>query len=244
LIDALPSGTGIAVLNHDDPYVRRFNDIRQGNAITFGLSAGADFRAEDVELLDTGSRFRVAGQQFESPLLGRHGVRNVLAGIAVAHTFGIPPSKLVSAVASLSPGKMRGERLVHNGITIFNDCYNSNPDAARAMLEVLSETPAMRRIAVLGEMLELGSWSERLHAEVGQYAAKIGISALIGIHGSAHHMTDAAIAAGLDRSAVYFFEDPGNAGSLLREIAQPGDAILFKGSRGTRVEKALEEFLK
>jgi UDP-N-acetylmuramoyl-tripeptide--D-alanyl-D-alanine ligase len=112
------------------------------------------------------------------------------------------------------------------------------------MLEVLQETPAQRHIAVLGEMLELGRWSEPLHRDVGRYAVECGISVLIGIRGAASYMADAAIKAGHAQNAAYFFDDPADAGVLLREIARPGDAILFKGSRGTRVEKALEEFLK
>jgi UDP-N-acetylmuramoyl-tripeptide--D-alanyl-D-alanine ligase len=224
--------------------VRHFNDARAGLSITFGLSEGSDIRARDIELLETGARFRVGSTEFDSPLAGRHGIRNVLAGIAVAHILGIQAPQLQDAIRALTPGKMRGERISQNGIKIINDCYNSNPDAARAMLEVLKETPANRHIAVLGEMLELGSWSESLHRNVGRYATESGAAILVGIHGAARHMVDAAVDAGLPKDAAYFFEDPADAGVLLRDIAQPGDAILFKGSRGTRVEKALEEFLK
>ena len=244
LIDALPEKGGIAVLNNDDERVRHFNDGRKGEVITFGIGEGAGIRAEDVELLETGVRFRVGKAIFRSSLLGRHGIRNILAGIAVADAFGIQASELEDAVRSLAPGQMRGERIAHNGITIFNDCYNSNPDAARAMLEVLRETPGARHIAVLGEMLELGRWSEPLHRDVGRYAAEYGISVLVGIRGAARSMIDAAMEAGLAKDAAYFFEDPIDAGALVRKIAQPGDIILFKGSRGTRVERALEEFLK
>jgi len=244
LIDALPEEGGIAVLNNDDELVRHFNDGREGEAISFGIGEGARVRAEDVVLLDTGVRFRVGKALFSSSLLGRHGVRNILAGIAVAEAFGIQTADLEDSVKSLTPGKMRGERIVHNGITIFNDCYNSNPDAARAMLEVLRETNAERHIAVLGEMLELGSWSEPLHSEIGRYAAAYGIAVLVGIRGAARAMVDAAVESGLARDAAYFFEDPVDAGILVRKIAKPGDVILFKGSRGTRVEKALEEFIK
>jgi UDP-N-acetylmuramoyl-tripeptide--D-alanyl-D-alanine ligase len=244
LIDALPDRTGVAVLNNDDEYVRHFNDARAGLSITFGLSEGSDIRARDIELIETGARFRVGSTEFDSPLAGRHGIRNVLAGIAVAHILGIQAPQLHDAIRTLTPGKMRGERISHNGIKIINDCYNSNPDAARAMLEVLKETPANRHIAVLGEMLELGSWSESLHRNVGRYAAESGAAILVGIHGAARHMVDAAVDAGLPKDTAYFFEDPADAGVLLRRIAQPGDAVLFKGSRGTRVEKALEEFLK
>jgi UDP-N-acetylmuramoyl-tripeptide--D-alanyl-D-alanine ligase len=146
-------------------------------------------------------------------------------------------------VALLKPGRMRGERSTHRGILILNDCYNSNPDAARAMIDVLRDTPAQRRVAVLGEMLELGRWSEVLHRDVGRYAAECGMSVLVGIRGAAKTMVDAAVKAGLSETAAYFFETPESAGEHLREIARDGDAILFKGSRGTRVEKALERFV-
>lgn len=243
LIEALPID-GIAILNADDERVRRFADVHPGRTITFGISEGAEVRAEDVEIMETGVRFRVGPAQFESSLHGRHGVRNILAGIAVSQVLGIEPLQLRESVQSLAPGKMRGERLNYKGIKIFNDCYNSNPDAARAMLEVLRETPAQRHIAVLGEMLELGDWAEALHRDVGRYAAECGMSVLIGIRGAARHMVDAAVDAGQAKEAAYFFEDPVEAGALLRQIAKPGDAILFKGSRGTRVERALDEFLK
>ena len=111
------------------------------------------------------------------------------------------------------------------------------------MLEVLRDTPARRRIAVLGEMLELGRWAEPLHRDVGNYAAVCGLDVLVGIRGAACHMVDAVKRAGLTADAAFFFDDPAEAGRLLRTLAQPGDAILFKGSRGVHVERALEEFL-
>jgi UDP-N-acetylmuramoyl-tripeptide--D-alanyl-D-alanine ligase len=151
---------------------------------------------------------------------------------------------LTGVVEELRPGKMRGERLNHNGILIFNDCYNSNPDAVRAMIDVLRDTPARRRIAVLGEMLELGRWAEPLHRDVGTYAANQGIDVLVGIRGAASCTLDAAVRAGLRAGAAFFFDEPEEAGRKLREIAMAGDAILFKGSRGVHVEHALQEFLK
>jgi UDP-N-acetylmuramoyl-tripeptide--D-alanyl-D-alanine ligase len=242
LIESLPPD-GLAVLNADDPLVIEFRAVHPGRTITFGLSLHADFRAEDVLLTDRGVSFRVGGARFESQLLGRHSVLNILAGLAVASLYGIRPAQLTRAVKDLAPARMRGQRLVQGGITILNDCYNSNPDAARAMLDMLRETPARRRIAVLGEMLELGRWSESLHRDVGNYAAKSGIDVLVGIRGEACHLVDAARQAGLAVDAAFFFASAEEAGERLRGIARPGDVILFKGSRGTRVELALERFL-
>ena len=242
LIEALPPD-GIAVLNVDDPLVARFREVHPGRSITFGLGETADIRACGVEPTDQGLRFQVDGVRFESPLSGRHNLLNLLAGIAVANLFDIHPRELTGAVKEFTPGTMRGERFVRNGILILNDCYNSNPDAARAMIDVLRDTPAKRRIAVLGEMLELGRWAGSLHRDVGRYVASSGIDVLVGIRGEACHLVDAAKEAGQAVDAAFFFSEPAEAGDRLRKIAQPGDVILFKGSRGTHVERALERFL-
>ena len=239
LIESLkPEGT--AVLNADDERVASFREIHRGGTVTYGFSEGAQVRGE---MLDA-SHFRCLGTVFETQLTGRHAISNLLAGIAVARVFGIAPDKLTDAVRSLKPGKMRGERLTHNGVTILNDCYNSNPDASRAMIDVLAAEKAPRRIAVLGEMLELGSRTEPLHRDIGRYVAESGMDVLIALRGAASSMADEARQAGMSGSAAYFFEDPAEGGRFLKSIAQPGDAVLFKGSRGVHVERALEAFTK
>jgi len=242
LIEGLPHD-GTAVLNSDDPRVAAFTSAHKGPVVTYGESEEATVRAEDVKFSEDGVTFRVGATRFESSLTGRHSVSNLLAGIAVAGIYGITPDRLTDRVRNIQPGKMRGERLQHQGILVFNDCYNSNPDAARAMLAVLRDTPARRRIAVLGEMLELGRWAEPLHRDVGNYAAECGIDVLVGLRGAACYMLDAAKRSGLRADAAFFFDDPVPAGQLVRSLAQPGDAVLFKGSRGVHVERALEQFL-
>jgi UDP-N-acetylmuramoyl-tripeptide--D-alanyl-D-alanine ligase len=238
LIENLPA-EGIAVLNADDPRVLAFRGSHRGRTVTYGLHPAADIRASDVELGPEGSSFSVAGVLFKTSLAGSHGVSNILAGITVASLFDIQPADLVDAVARLSPGKMRGVRHTLRGVTVLDDSYNSNPEAARAMLDVLLREPARRRIAVLGEMLELGRLAETLHRELGRYAAKRGIDVLIGIQGASRHMLAAARDAGMAPASSFFFDEAESAGEFLREFVQPGDAILFKGSRGTRVERAL-----
>jgi UDP-N-acetylmuramoyl-tripeptide--D-alanyl-D-alanine ligase len=242
LVESLgPAGT--AVLNADDDRVAAFAKAHSGRTVMYGQSPAADVRAENVEYTLDGVRFRVGPVDFESALTGRHGVSNLLAGIATAGVYGIPAERLREPVRRFRPGKMRGERITHNGITIYNDCYNSNPDAVKAMLDVLRDTPARRRIAVLGEMLELGRWAEPLHRDVGDYAAVCGVDVLVGIRGATSHALDAAKRGGLRPGAAFFFDDPVPAGQLVRSIAQPGDAILFKGSRSVHVELALEQLL-
>ncbi|HWC96242.1 MAG TPA: UDP-N-acetylmuramoyl-tripeptide--D-alanyl-D-alanine ligase [Candidatus Sulfopaludibacter sp.] len=241
LIEALPAD-GVAVLNGDDVRVREFGRVHGGRSVTFGYSEGVDVRAEVLSEGAAGSRFRTLGVEFETTQPGRHAVMNLLAAIAVAREFEIAPERLPDAVHSFTTGKMRGQRSTHNGITVWDDCYNANPEAMQSMLDVLRETPAARRIAVLGEMLELGHAAEELHRRVGRYAAEQGIDLLIGVRGNAREMVNAAVGAGLPESAALFFNDATEAGDYVRRVAQPGDAILFKGSRGVQVERALGRF--
>jgi UDP-N-acetylmuramoyl-tripeptide--D-alanyl-D-alanine ligase len=242
LIEALPH-SGTAVLNADDARVAAFATSHAGRSVLYGMSENAEVRAEDVHFLPEGVEFRVDGVHFASPLVGRHGVSNLLAGIATAKVYGIEPARLTGTIREFAPGKMRGERFHWRGILVYNDCYNSNPDAVRAMLDVLKEAPARKRIAVLGEMLELGRWAETLHREVGSYAAGSGLNVLVGIRGAACYMVDTVMRSALGVDAAFFFEDPREAGRLVRKLASAGDAVLFKGSRGVHVELALEEFL-
>ena len=239
LVESLPPG-GVAVLNADDARVRGFRDAHQGRSVTFGFSLDADVRAEGVSASGAGTRFRALGVDFETGLTGAHAVMNLLAALAVARVLEIPPESLREAVASFTVDSMRGARSVHNGIVVWNDCYNSNPEAAQRMIDVLGQTRAARRFAVLGEMLELGHAAEALHRQVGVYAARHGVDVLIGVRGQARLMVEAALAEGLE--SAQFFADPVEAGEFVRGLARAGDAVLFKGSRGVRMERALERF--
>jgi UDP-N-acetylmuramoyl-tripeptide--D-alanyl-D-alanine ligase len=239
LIEGLPAD-GVAVLNADDVRVRGFSAVHPGRSILYGFSEQAEVRAEDLQLCPGGAHFRCLGVDFETPLNGRHGVSNVLAAIATARALHIAPENLREAVRTLAVAKMRGERFERAGTTVINDSYNANPEAMRSMLEVLRDTPARRRIAVLGEMLELGREAGNLHRDIGQFAAEQGINVLLGIRGAARLMVDGAVEAGLSGNAAYFFDSSEAAGDFLRGMVRQGDAILFKGSRGVAVEKALE----
>jgi UDP-N-acetylmuramoyl-tripeptide--D-alanyl-D-alanine ligase len=243
LIEALPRD-GVAFLNADDPRVLGFRGAHAGRTVTFGFSEGADVRAEGARFHDGGSHFRVQGVDFETSQPGRHAVMNLLAAIAVAGEFGIAPERLRDAVRGFRTSGMRGVRLERNGVVVWNDCYNSNPEAAESMIDVLCETPAARRIAVLGEMRELGQAAGELHRRMGRYAAARGVDLLIGVQGEARAMVEAAREAGLGPGAALYFEDAAEAGGFARQAARPGDAALFKGSRGVRMERALEKFLE
>lgn len=238
LIEALPPD-GVAVLNADDERVLRFREIHPGRSINYGVSAEADVRAESIQRCAESTTFTVGDVRFETRLSGAHAISNILAGIAVAGCFGINASELVQKVGELAPGKMRGQRHHWRDALVLDDSYNSNPEAARSMLDALKEEAAPRRIAVLGEMLELGQMAETLHRRLGDYAANSGVDVLIGVGGASRFMVEQARKAGLPAAGAVFFEDPESAGLFLRGFVHAGDVILFKGSRGTHVERAL-----
>lgn len=244
LVEALPAD-GVAILNADDERVRRFAEIHPGRSIFYGTAEESELRATDIAWRADGCEFTLRDVgRFSCPLPARGGLMTALAALATARAFDLDLERLKDAVAALEPPKMRLQRIERNGMVIWDDCYNSNPEAACMMLDLLAVTPAVRRIAVLGEMRELGTWAEELHREVGRHAVQCEVSVLVGIRGAARHLVDAARGAGLSAGAAYFFDEPQAAGQFLKTLARPGDSILFKGSRGTRVELALEEFLR
>jgi UDP-N-acetylmuramoyl-tripeptide--D-alanyl-D-alanine ligase len=242
LIEALPRD-GTAVLNADDSRVLGFAQIFQGRVLTFGIDQIADIRALDVRDQGLqGSRFRLEqnGPEFLTPLPGRHNLYNTLAGIAAAQALDVPAGSLRDAVRKLSAVRMRGEILEIGEIRVIDDCYNSNPRAAEAMLDLLAAIPAQRHVAVLGQMLELGTDGPQLHRQVGRKAAQAGVDLLVGVGGAARQLVDQAIDDGMPESAARFFADAQTAGEFLQLAVRPGDLILFKGSRGVKLERALE----
>jgi UDP-N-acetylmuramoyl-tripeptide--D-alanyl-D-alanine ligase len=251
LIAALPHG-GTAVLNADDEYVCQFGRDLKGKVVLFGMKptacVPADVRAENIEVLGPeGTRFdlvsREIRQPVHSPLLGRHNVYNVLAAAAVALEHGITPSEIAAALPCLQPADKRGQVVQVGNITVLYDCYNSSPKALMAAVDTLAAMPARRRIVVAGEMLELGATGEQLHRECGRYMAGIHAESkldfLLGVRGLAKAMAEAAGDAGLPAE---FVATPEDAGEWLARETREGDAVLLKGSRGVKLEKALEKW--
>jgi len=246
LIESLPAD-GTAVLNADDDRVSRFRDVHSGPVVTFGEGAEADFRATCIETRGAaGVRFTLRREQggeavpFETGLIGRHNAVNLAAALATTSVCGVDSPDLVDAVARLRPAKRRGETKRLGGALLVDDCYNANPRAMEVMLRVLAETPAGRRIAVLGEMRELGQHSEELHRRVGRAAAGSGVDLLIGVTGAARWLVEEAVASGLPAAATAFFEEPEAAGRFVAERLRAEDVVIFKASRGVALERAIE----
>ena len=245
LIESLPAD-GTAVLNADDQYVSQFGHAFHGKVITYGFAAASAVRAENVESRGAaGSSFDIVVRERREaarlPLVGRHNVVNVLAAIAVALEREIPLEQAASSLATLEPAAKRGEVVGIGNIQVINDCYNSNPKALAAMVDVLAGMAAARRIVVAGEMLELGPQSEEMHAEAGEHMADQGIDLVLGVRGLARGLVEAARQRGI---SAEFVATPEEAGSWLARETRPGDVVLLKASRGVKLEKALEAWSK
>jgi UDP-N-acetylmuramoyl-tripeptide--D-alanyl-D-alanine ligase len=244
LVEALPTH-GVAFLNCDDAYVSQFGRDFTGKAVYFGRGPCADPRVEEIESLGAeGQRVKVrAGEthaMLHLHLLGEHNVANALAAIAVGIEAGISLESCCQALAELRPEDKRGQIVCLHDAVIINDSYNSNPEALKAMIGTLASMPVpanARRILVAGEMLELGPEATALHAACGKAAAEAGIDMVVGVHGNAVHIVNAARDASVE--SIYF-DTPEEAGQWLRQHLQRGDVVLLKASRGVRLEGALD----
>ena len=240
----------VLVANADDERVMARIGAFPGRRIKFGLSAGADVRAIDVEDLGldgTKSRLVTAAgeRELHVPLLGRGHLMNVLAGAAVALHLGVDLDRIVETASRLTPSSKRGALLkLPKGVTVIDDSYNSSPSALKLSLDVLSRTWAARRVAVIGEMLELGDLSLSLHQECGRSAAASRLARLITIGGSsARALGEAAVAAGLAAGTVRHFDNSTDAAAAIQGQIAPGDVVLVKGSRGTRTDVVVEQLM-
>lgn len=247
LVEALPA-SGVAFLNCDDRYVGQFGRDFAGKVVYFGSGPCADPLIESIQEIaspDASSlqiEIRSEGEigTLRLPLLGRHNATNAAAAIAVAREAGIGLGAAIEALETLRPGDKRGQILTFAGATIINDSYNSNPEALKSMIQALAARLAERRILVAGEMLELGDHAPELHAECGRVAADAGIDIVVGVRGNAQHLVMAATDAAIPGVAAIFLPDADAAGVWLKENLRPGDAVLVKGSRGVRLERAIE----
>ena len=232
--------TDVLVANADDDRIVARTKLFTGRVTTFGIDRPADIQATTVEDRGLeGSRAIVrtpAGEMpLDTPLLGSGNLANVLAATAVAVEFGVPLDQIAARAARLQPAHHRGELLrLPGGVTLIDDSYNSSPSALRRALQVMKvATGSARKIAVLGEMLELGSHSERLHQECGAAAAAAGLDLLIAVGGPPARVLAAhAIAGGMPGGAVLYATTSAEAADLAVQRIRPGDLVLVKGSRG------------
>jgi UDP-N-acetylmuramoyl-tripeptide--D-alanyl-D-alanine ligase len=236
----------VAYLNNDDLRVRAMGQRFSGTVITYGVKSSAAFKVQQVKDLGLdGTEFTVhhaqADHQFVLPLLGQHNIANAVAAIAVGVAHEVSWDQLREALAELKPEKMRGQVVkFREGFAVIDDSYNSNPRALSEMIRFMAKLQGNRRkILVAGEMLELGPEGPELHRGCGREAARAGLEMIVAVQGQATEILEGALEAGMPRSRLKFVRDAVQAGEILARTAQKGDVILIKGSRGVKLEQAL-----
>jgi len=239
---------GLAVLNADDARVAAMRDVTRAEVRTFGLGATADVRADEIVshgLAGTEFTFHAAwgSRRMTSGTPGRHLVPHALAAAAVAERMGVPLDEVAAALAAGSHAEHRmSVREAASGATLVDDTYNASPVSVAAALDFLAETPVPaggRRIAVLGDMLELGPDEERLHREVGARAARTA-DALVAVGRRGRWLAEAAAMAGAARLVTV--DDAEEAAEALEKELAPrvGDLVLLKASRGIGLDRAVD----
>ncbi|MBI1878228.1 MAG: alanine racemase [Chloroflexi bacterium] len=246
LIEALPF-TGSAILNADDPRVAGMVPRTRARILTFGLSSGADIRAADVKVWPDGLTFTLhyEGRTYagRTSLLGRHQIYPILAAVTVGLVFDVPLEAALEALAQLPrvPGRLNplpGQK----GTLILDDSFNSSPEAAIAALDTLAELPGAHKVAILGDMPDLGDIEIEAHQQVGQYAAT-RIQRLVTQGDVAQQIASAARAAGLGKHAVHITFTSDDAVAAVQDLLSPDTVILIKGGASVRLERVVQKLL-
>ncbi len=247
IVQGMPDD-GVAIFNGDEPLLWNLREGRH-RRIYFGVeNSRCDVVAEDVRQMDGGVYFTVRGfdKRFQVyvPQEGRHTVYNALAAVAVGLLCQVSCEGIQYQLGMFHNTGMRQHVFEENGFTIIEDCYNAGPESMEAALRVLQEHKAEgRRIAVLGDMLELGSRAMAEHYRVGRLAAeRIDMVFALGAH--SERIITGAVTGGMSTKCALHFDDQEIMAQSLATLAKPGDVLLFKGSRGMKMEKVLQLFLE
>jgi UDP-N-acetylmuramoyl-tripeptide--D-alanyl-D-alanine ligase len=242
LENVIPGGT--IIVNNDNEHVVRISQGFNGKRVTYGVENDAEYRGTNIrERGLLGTRFTLeaegATREFELVLPGRHNLDNLLAAIATARAVGISWEGIERGVKDVQPAYHRGVIVQFNGAQIYDDTYNSNPYALARTLELMTQADVSgRRIAVIGDMLELGEQEMQFHRDAGMGIPK-SIDVVVGVGTRAQALLEGAREAGFAEANLRHFADSNAAGAFLRAFVQPGDLVLIKGSRGVGLDKAV-----
>lgn len=241
LVEALPAD-GVAILNLDDERVMSMKSRTTAHVFTYGLSPEADLWADNIEsqgLSGVYFRFHYHGETINVrvPLLGQHSVHTALRAAAVGLAEGLTWEEIVEGLQSIGAVQLRLTAVTGpGGSVLIDDTYNASPESTIAALNLLKEIEGQRKVAVLGDMLELGAYEEAGHRLVGQRAREVA-QQLITIGPRAELIAEEARLSGLPAAVIHSFSSGQAALPFLRDLIQTGDVVLLKGSRGLRLDR-------
>ncbi len=249
IFDSL-SKKGVAILNGNDNLLLGLKDLLKYKTLFYGTEEGLDYQAYDlISLGEQGCRFKImiedAEYEIRTPIPGIHNVFNALAAISVAVELKIPMELIIKGIYEYKPSEMRLNIISKNNIKIINDTYNASPKSMEAALDVLKDiSTGGKRIAVLGDMLEMGEWAYRAHLGVGKYAAEKGVDMVVTVGENAQDIAVGALGGGVPKNSVKSFSDNDSACEFIKKIISDDDVVLVKGSRGMKMEQIVEELSK
>jgi UDP-N-acetylmuramoyl-tripeptide--D-alanyl-D-alanine ligase len=229
---------GLLVVNGDDPELLAAVGDYQGKRITFGFQETNDLFATEIQCDGSGTRFKLNGRALIFvPLLGRHTAANALAAIAVGKRLRLTEDEIVAGLAIAQGPEMRLQLQKIGAFTLLNDAYNANPPSMKAALQTLGSLEGKgRRIAILGDMRELGPAGEGLHRDVGAFAAAAGLDRLACVGTQGHLIAEAARAAGMPADRIELYPDAEAAARHVPQQINRDDVVLLKASRSVHLE--------
>ena len=247
ILDGLKEN-GTLIINNDNDLLHKWNEEnKKASVVTFGIDQVSDIMAKNIELNENSSIFDVEFNGDVSKLKvnvgGKHFVYNSLCATLVGKVFNIPINDIKDAIENFELTKSRMEILKKGDITIINDCYNASFDSMKASIEYLKAQKEGRKIAVLGDMLELGSYSKQLHENVGIVVGENKLDILITVGKEAEFIADSAISNGIDEKNVFCFKNNQDAISKINEIKKKDDIILVKASNGMNFKEIVEKIM-
>lgn len=239
---------GILVINNDNDLLHEYYLENQKNVVTVGIDTDSDFMATDIKLEANYSTFNIKYHNEKYTIYcsvpGKAFIYNSLVAFAVATLLGVNPDKIINGIKSFELTKNRMEIIeLKNKIKIINGVYNASVDSMKANLEILKNQDGMRKIAVLGSMLELGKYSRELHEEVGEAVFSNNINILITVGDEAECLAKKAIELGMNADNVYILENNASAIDTLKNLIEPNDTILLKASNSLNFREILDEII-
>lgn len=250
LLSELPPD-GIAILNAEDCYYPVLENRYDGRILSFGSCKDADVAGARIKLTDHGCysfviRLKDGGViEVNMPVLGQHNVYNALAAASVAYGMGLDLTAIREGLENFRQPVMRMELVKsRTGYAVLNDCYNASPASVTAALRTMNTITGYRRkIAVLGDMLELGDYAPKAHKDIGGILKQNGIDTLITVGELAAHIAEGAVSAGITKRSIKSYPNSRDAAAALKKYVKDGDAVLVKGSRGMHMEEIVRVLL-
>ena len=241
IVDGLDRKKGMLLLNGDDERIVASARHRRFRTVYFGLSERCQVRPEKVRFNPRkGLDLSVDGYTFHIPVPGRHFMYSALPAIYLGRLCGVPDRKIAQALAAQKPCSMRGTIEKKRGVTFIVDCYNANPSSMENAVATLVEMAKPdRRVAIIGDMLELGKYAKQLHADLGKLLAESGVRRLLAIGRFAQIVADGALNAGMDRKRIFTAAEAEDAAFMTKNLVESGDVVPAEGvarcSTGNRI---------